>query len=75
MKRYVIAKSLRSGKYVYYNSREKKFDSITFSSFESLGAVSMLLITLVRNGELNNVENTDVTIREITLWPTKSDKE
>lgn len=71
MKRYVIAKSLRSGKYVYYNSREKKFDSITFSSFESLGAVSMLLVSLVKSGKLDGLETTDVVIKEITLWNTK----
>ncbi len=67
MKKYVIAKTLKSGREVYYNSRDNDFDGNTFTTIESLGAVSMLLVSLAKRGKLDGLETTDVVIKEITL--------
>ena len=75
MTKYVIAKMLKSGREVYYNSRDSNFNGDTFTTIESLSAVSMLLVNLVKSGKLDGLETTDVVIKEITLWHTKLDKE
>lgn len=67
MKRYVIAKALKSGKETYYNSQKDNFDTNTFTTIETLTAVSMLLVSLVRSGKLDGLDITEVVIKEITL--------
>ena len=69
MKQYVIEKKLINiKKSVYYNKETKKFDGYTFTVYKTLSEVSMVLVHLTKTGVLDNVETSDVSIKEIELW-------
>ncbi len=67
MPRYVIKKRTKSGHWIYYNNETHKFDTKTFSLYQTLAETSMILLHCERKGYIENVEISDIQIQEVEL--------